>query len=159
MADQVFYTHHVGFKGSEALEEAYYSDVTHRLYIKFVNGNTAGYVNVPKEHFKALAAAQSAGSYYNTWIKYSFTGTHTDVVFVPESDRNASSSVAPDPNVDKTGNAAKSNFVVVVRVDGTLEFTVPAVDVRSALQNVEQILANSSRSNDLTYTFEGVNKS
>lgn len=159
MADQFFYTRHVKFHGSSALEEAFYSDSLHRLYIKFLNGNVAGYQEVTPNVFDRLASADSAGYYYNAYIKNFYRGTHNDVVFVPKTPEQQSPVVTNVTGAADapTGNTSKPDYVVKVAVNGTLEFTVPAVNARAAIQNVEQIFLNSGAV-DGSFEIEGVNK-
>lgn len=159
MADQFFYNHHVKFHGSSVLDEAFYSDEKHRLYIRFLNGSIAGYQEVTPNIFQSLTNADSPGQYYNYSIKNFYRGTHNDVVFVPKTPEQQSPVVTNVTGAADapTGNTSKPDYVVKVAVNGTLEFTVPAVNARAAIQNVEQILLNSGAV-DGSFEIEGVNK-
>lgn len=161
MADTAVYTHHVEFKGSSVLQDAFYNERNYRLYITFLNGSVAGYTNVSKITFDNLTRAASAGHYYNLYIKGAYPTTHSDVVFVPESAQQAVGT-APVPN-DKheafpdNGNEKSPQYVVTVHVTGELQFTVKAKDVKHAVDQIDSTLSKTLSSGD--YSIEGVSRS
>ena len=46
-----------------------YDEINHNLYVKFLNGSTYVYYNVPKIHYDGLLSATSVGSYLDRYIK------------------------------------------------------------------------------------------
>jgi|SRR6478609_4931347 len=156
MTDQVFYTHHAQFNGSSVLTDAYYSDQTYRLYLKFRHGAIAGYRNVNLHTFTGISNAPSAGSYYNNYIKNNYMTTHGDVVFLPADNINVSSTVPEDKTGAAVGKNDEPSFVVTVRLDGTLEFEVSATDAKKAIELVEKNVDLGRF--DGTYSVEGVKK-
>lgn len=165
MSDQFFYTHHIEFKNSSAISDVFYSDRMERLYVVFTNGNVAGYKAVPVGVIDGFKNAVSPGQYYNNWVKNRYSGTHTDVVFVPAQDHKVSHSASRDnlayaaDSVGKNRNNDKVEFVLSVRLDGSFEFRVKATDAKGAIEEVEKILKGSSSGLDASnFTIEGVNR-
>jgi hypothetical protein len=161
MASNFYYTHHVEFNNSSVIQDAFYNKNSTYLFVCFHNGSVAGYYGVSEDTFKEFSRASSAGQYYNYYIKNRFQTASSDVVFVPK-DADSSVKSAPEKPVktDAQGrNDAKTEYVVTVRVDGLLEFKVPADDVVSAMEYVSSILKVSSTDGKIKYTFEGVSKS
>jgi hypothetical protein len=55
---------------SSAIECVSYDESTHRMIVDFVgSGSSYDYCGVPKEIFNGLISAQSAGRFYNEYIK------------------------------------------------------------------------------------------
>jgi len=57
---------------SSALAHIAYTREAHELDIRFVNGRTYRYSNVPPEVYERLATASSKGAFYNTEIRDRF---------------------------------------------------------------------------------------
>jgi hypothetical protein len=61
------------FVDSTNLEAIGYDDATRELYIRFKNGTTYIYPDVPRDTYDQLSRADSKGSYFNRNIRTVFT--------------------------------------------------------------------------------------
>jgi hypothetical protein len=58
---------------SSNVESIGYNESTESLFVKFLNGSTYEYKNVPKMEYEQLLASPSVGSYMNRNIKGAYT--------------------------------------------------------------------------------------
>lgn len=64
---------------STSIDTVYYNKDSHRLWVKFLNGNLAGYSGVTQAVYNEFKGAVSLGRYYNNWIKGQYPGLNSDV--------------------------------------------------------------------------------
>lgn len=59
---------------SSTIDTVYYDDQTQSLFVEFHSGNRAGYRDVPRIIFDTFAMVDSAGKYYNQFVRGDYKG-------------------------------------------------------------------------------------
>ncbi len=60
---------------SSNIDSIAYDEATKTAYVKFNNGSSHSYADVPKDLFEQFSSAESKGSFFNESIKNSFTAS------------------------------------------------------------------------------------
>lgn len=133
MTKTVFYTHTFQPE-SEVISEVVYNDETNEMYVMLHNDVVCGYGRVPFLEYTRFRLAPSAGRYWNLNIKHNpaYKGIDGDAMFVPAKQT--------DEPLQFTKTTENSEFKVVVRVEGTLEFLTDQPDALAAAQHIKEIL-------------------
>lgn len=102
------YTHHKFF-GSSVLSEAFYSSETGDLFVILNSGARLGYKDVPQYIWDYFVEANSAGRFWNAYIKGGYEGQSGDVTLLQFAARVA--------------QAASTDVTVTIEVNGRVTLT------------------------------------
>lgn len=119
---------------SSVIEKVFYDKNRNEMFVKLHSGIVAGYSNVALSAFDDFAASESAGQFWNWYIKNHYGTLNGDVYFIPRSE--------PSGKHDFT-NAGNKNFSVTVTVNGDLKFDLDAGDVVEATKRVYELIEKS----------------
>ena len=128
---------------SSTIQEVYYDHKNKTLAIEFKHGGYAGYTNVTVGAYNGLAAAASAGKFYNSYIRGTYAGARVD-------------SVEKRQSVANTSDDTKTSFKIVAEVTGGVTIEVRAEDIADALSVAEEQI-NKAFEGDVKISFKGVN--
>lgn len=117
---------------SSSIDSLYYNKNGQRLWVKFVNGNIAGYAGVPVSVFNEFKNAPSVGRYYNNWVKGAYTGLNGDVDLVQSWDEV--------PNVV----SSTPTFTYEVKYVKTETLSVTAASESEALEKARETVDEKS---------------
>ena len=137
----VLYTNSYEFNDSSVIRAIFYRRNSEELYVVLHSGTVAGYANVPPSVFSSFVMARSAGEYWNNEVKPHYTGISGDVVFAPADQQQEA--------------GGKQNFSVLVTVNGDLKFDLPAENIQTAFDKVNELVGKTVV--DGTYFIKGVN--
>lgn len=127
MTRTVEYTDHFEpTKYSEVVKEVFYNKDTQELYVCLHSGTIAGYTGVREAEYVGFSQSQSAGKYWNWYIKGNYSTTSGDVNFVPVS--------------EPASKASTSTTTVLVHVEGDLKFDLDSTDILEAVKQVTQLV-------------------
>lgn len=134
MTNTVHYTD--DFEGhSSVIDHVYYDAKRNELYVLLHSGAVCGYLSVPQNTFDQFKHADSAGSFWNAYVKWNFRGTSGDVNFVPAQ---KTEQLMRNPQA-----AENKKFTVIVNVQGDLRFDLDAEDIVAATKQVYDLIEKS----------------
>jgi len=137
---------------SSTIKEVFYDHLNKTLAIEFNHGGFAGYTNVTIGIYNGLAGAESAGKYYNRYVRGAYTGARVDSVEKKQKD------YVPLPTAENRDRGVPDlpNFKIVAEVTGGVTIEVRAADIADALRVAEEQI-NKAFEGDVTVNFKGVN--
>lgn len=115
---------------SVVIDHVYYDAKRNELYILLHSGSVCGYLSVPQDIYKNFTKASSAGSYWNSYIKWNYRGTSGDVNFVPAQKSESKPALATNAK----------QYAVVVNINGDLRFDLDGQGADAVIAKVKELV-------------------
>lgn len=131
MTTEVYYDL-VEYPDSTAIQAAYYDKLNRHLYVAFPSGVIAGYSGINEYEFEDMLCSRSVGSYYSNYIRGVSHGLSGDVTLLQRPVVEEKVEEIPDPD-----------FTVVVKMNGNMQFKLPAANLNNAIDRVEALITKS----------------
>lgn len=109
---------------STSLEKVWYDSVDEVLVVQFRNGNRAGYAGVPPETYQGLVTTNSAGRFYNWYVKGQYRGINTDADLVLRETEVKEEAPVSFPEAKDVTTAERVSLVETGSAEGPLNYEV-----------------------------------
>lgn len=120
---------------SVVIDHVYYDAKRNELYILLHSGTVCGYLSVPQNTYDRFKSSNSAGTFWNAYVKYNFRGTSGDVNFAPAE--------KAEQNMTNPQTQENKKFSVIVNVQGDLRFDLDAENIVAATKQVYDLIEKS----------------